>query len=84
LFAVCFFFQNFQKKNLANVLLLDGHTKQLYLDFLAVQDDTIVFLLEPFHRILFGESMAVSNLAGFFSALGNVVSCEMQYKKNRV
>lgn len=44
------------------------------LNFLRVQDDTIVLLLEPLHGIFLGETVLEADDTSFASSLGDVIT----------
>lgn len=51
----------------------------------TVQNDTIVFGLEPFHCILLGKTMAESNVSGLAASMDDIETCfrkKKKFKKN--
>jgi hypothetical protein len=59
----CFFFINELKDGITGKLLS-----------LAGEDDTIVFLLEPLHGVLLGQSVLETNLATLAATVGDIES----------
>lgn len=58
-------------------------TRQLFLLSLRIEDNTIVFVLEPFHCVVLCETVRMADLSALTSSLSDVVSCKKEVRNHK-
>merc|ERR1712061_415973 len=76
-FFFFFFFLSFAKYQF--IRNSTQKTKKFFFLFALVKNNSIVFGLEPFHGILFNQTMGLTNFCSSFSSVGYIHSCTAKH-----